>query len=209
MVRIVAQVSVNTPTASSGDRYKYRYGYGGGGGSWGRQQIVYKRPALDLGEKQPLSMNGINEEDGFNSYQSNMINSRIDALNEQTAYINTMITTHRDMRGKQETQQVRENCGNSDKEKEKAKEEEELKKTKIINPKLGKVIYRSRTGEQFVAQHSMQMTIVIEKRTGKSWKTQKIVWNDKVFETKEIWFSEMARLCVDRAEEKMKIVRCD
>ena len=50
MVRIIAELSVNTPTASSGDRYKYRFGYGGGGCD-NRQQIIYRRPAPALGEK--------------------------------------------------------------------------------------------------------------------------------------------------------------
>jgi len=50
MVRIIAELSVNLPNASSGDRYKYRYGYGGGGCD-NRQQIIYRRPAPALGEK--------------------------------------------------------------------------------------------------------------------------------------------------------------
>ena len=83
----------------------------------------------------------------------------------------------------------------------------------VINPKLGKISYRSRTGELFFAQHSVHLTtiFVFDKTTGESIQsqTQKVVWNNKVFETKQKWFSEMAKLCVDRAEEKMKIVRCE
>lgn len=152
MVRIIAELSINTPTASSGDRYKYRYGCGGGGcgsgdGSWGRQQIIYKRTAHALIEKE--------------------------------------------------------------KEKEDLKKEE----VQVINPKLGKIIYRSRSGELFFAQHSVHLTttFVFDKTRGESIQsqTQKVVWNDKVFETKQDWFREMARSCVDRADETMKIVRCE
>jgi hypothetical protein len=213
MVRIIAELSINMPTASSGDRYKYRYGcgYGGGSGYKERQQIIYKRPALVIGEKKSEkqqstmdSNNGGEGYEGFNDYQSNIINSRIDAINEQSNHINNMIATHRDMR---EKQQMREKCGNSEKEKEK---EETTKGAKVINPKLGKIIYRSRTGELFFAQHSVQLTttFVFDKKTGQSTQsqTQKIVWNDKVFETKQDWFSEMARLCID---QNMKVVRCE
>ena len=44
MVRIIAELSVNMPTACSSDRYKYRFGYSGGGGH-GHEQVIYKRPA--------------------------------------------------------------------------------------------------------------------------------------------------------------------
>ena len=143
MVRITAELSINTPTASSGDRYKYRYGCGGGGYNE-RQQIVYKRPA-------PAP-----------------------ALVEK------------------------------EKEKENSeKQKEEVQGVQVINPKLGKISYRSRTGELFFAQHSVHLTtiFVFDKTTGESIQsqTQKVVWNNKVFETKQKWFSEMARLCVDSA----------
>ena len=222
MVRIIAELSINTPTASSGDRYKYRYGCGagcgGGGGNWGRQQIIYKRPASanaegeKKSEKQQSPMDSYNGGEGFNSYQSNVIGTHIDKINDTTIRINTMIATHRDIR---EKQQMREKCRNSEKEKEEEdmKKEEESKGAKVINPKLGKIIYRSRTGELFMAEHSVQLTttFVFDKKTGESTQSQthKVVWNNKVFETKQNWFSEMARLCVDWAEEKMKIVRCD
>jgi hypothetical protein len=204
MVRIIAELSVNTPTASSSDRYKYRYGYGTGGGSWGRQQFVYRRPAHDVGEKQSLAVNDNNENDRFNDCQSNIIHNHIDKINNTTIRVNTMIATHYGMR---------ENYDNSDKENEALKKEEELKGAKVINAKLGKIIYRSRAGELFVAQHSVQMTIVFvfDKKTGQSTQTQtqKIVWNDEVFETKQVWFSEMARLSAERAELNMMIFRCE
>ena len=209
MVRIIAELSVHTPTASSGDRYKYRYGYGGGGCD-NRQQIIYRRPAPALGEKmsqkksekQPLLVmvetHDDDERDTINlDYcDSKFINSEIDK-------INTMVDINRNLH---EMQQMREIIEKSEKEKEKEKEKE-------INHKLGKIIYRSRTGELFEARHSIHMTVVIvfDKKTGRSTQTQtqKVVWEDKVFETKQDWFSEMARKCAAKADENMKIVRCD
>jgi hypothetical protein len=218
MVRIIAELSVNVPTASSGDRYKYRYGYGGGGCD-NRQQIIYRRPAPALGEKmsqkksekQPLLVIGETEDDTGDTINmdycgSNFINSHIDK-------INTMVAVHHNMC---EMQQMREINEKSEKEKEKQKEkEEELKKAKEkgIDRKLGKIIYRSRTGELFEANHSIHMTVVFvfDKKTGTSTQThtQKVIWKDKVFETKQHWFSEMARQCAAKADDNMKIVRCD
>ena len=218
MVRIIAELSINTPTASSGDRYKYRYGCGGGSGGYNeRQQIIYKRTAHALIEKEKEKEkekksslvngdNGREGDEGYNGYQSNVIQNHVDKINEQTDHINTMIAAHRDMR---EKQQMREKCGNSEKEKEKEnmKKEEEVQGVqgaKVINPKLGKISYRSRTGELFFAQHSVHLTttFVFDKTRGESTQsqTQKVVWNDKVFETKQDWFREMARSCVNRAE---------
>jgi hypothetical protein len=207
MVRIIAELSVHTPTASSGDRYKYRYGYGGGG-CGNRQQIIYRRPAPALeekmsqkkSEKQPLLVIVETEDDACDAINidycgSNFINSQIDK-------INTMVDIHRNMHEMHEMQQMREINEKSEKEKEKE-----------INHKLGKIIYRSRTGELFEARHSIHMTVVIvfDKKTGRSTQTQtqKVVWEDKVFETKQDWFSEMARKCAAKADDNMKIVRCD
>jgi uncharacterized FlaG/YvyC family protein len=207
MVRIIAELSVNVPTASSGDRYKYRYGYGGGGCD-NRQQIIYRRPAPALGEKmsqkksekQPLLVIGETEDDAGDTINmdycgSNFINSHIDK-------INTMVAVHHNMCEMHEMQQMREINEKSEKEKEKG-----------INHKLGKIIYRSRTGELFEAHHSIHMTVVFvfDKKTGTSTQThtQKVVWKDKVFETKQDWFSEMARQCAAKADDNMKIVRCD
>ena len=57
----------------------------------------------------------------------------------------------------------------------------------------------------------MTVVIVFDKKTGRSTQThtQKVVWEDKVFETKQDWFSEMARKCAAKADDNMKIVRCD
>jgi uncharacterized FlaG/YvyC family protein len=214
MVRIIAELSVNAPTASSGDRYKYRYGYGGGGCD-NRQQIIYRRQAPALGEKmsqkksekQPLLVIGETEDDVGDTINidycgSNFINSQIDKINTTVAARSNV----------HEMQQMCEINEKSEKEKEK---EEELKKAKEkgIDRKLGKIIYRSRTGELFEAHHSIHMTVVFvfDKKTGTSTQThtQKVVWKDKVFETKQDWFSEMARQCAAKAVDNMKIVRCD
>jgi len=218
MVRVIAELSVHTPTASSTDRYKYRYGCGGSVSN-GRQSFAYRRPALSLGEnmtpkqseKQPLLTNDdIGETVNINNYSSN-INKHIDTINETNIRINTMVEMRRNMR---ETQQMREIIEKSEKEKERQKEEELKKaKEKEINHKLGKIIYRSRSGKLFEAHHSVQMTIgfVLDKKTGQSMRTQtqKVVWNDKVFETKQDWFSEMAKSSDLIADDNMKIVRCD
>jgi uncharacterized FlaG/YvyC family protein len=219
MVRVIAELSVHTPTASSTDRYKYRYGCGGSVSN-GRQQFVYKRPALSLGEnmtpkqseKQPLL---INDDTGdivnINSCGSSIINKHIDTINETNIRINAMVEMRRNAR---ETQQMREIIEKSEKEKERQKEEDLKKATeKEINHKLGKIIYRSRSGKLFEAHHSVQMTIcfVLDKKTGQSIRTQtqKVVWNDKVFETKQDWFSEMAKSSANQDDDNMKIVHSD
>jgi adenine specific DNA methylase Mod len=57
----------------------------------------------------------------------------------------------------------------------------------------------------------MTVVFVFDKKTGQSTQTltQKIVWEDKVFETKQDWFSEMAKVSAQRADENMKVVRCE
>ena len=129
MVRIIAEMSVHTPTASSGDRYKYRFGYGGGGCD-NRQQIIYRRPAPALGEKmsqkksekQPLLVIGETEYDACDAINidycgSNFINSQIDK-------INTMVDIHRNMHEMQQMQQMQQMREINEKEKEKQKEKE-------------------------------------------------------------------------------------
>jgi hypothetical protein len=204
MVRIIAELSVHTPTASSGDRYKYRYGYGGGGCD-NRQQIIYRRPAPALGEKmsqkksekQPLLVIVETEDDACDTINLDYCGSKF--INSQIDKINTMVDINRNLH---EMQQMREINEKSEKEKEKG-----------IDSKLGKIIYRSRTGDLFEAQHSIQLTtvFVFDKKTGTSTQThtQKVVWKDKVFDTKQEWFSEMARLSAAKADDNIKIVRYD
>ena len=216
MVRVIAELSVNTPTACSSDRYKYRFGYsGGGGGATG--QITYKRPApapkssmsqkktehqplLDTWDNVDIVDNGTNICSLYcmNNNISNKVNEIENTINET----NKMILINRQLREKHEKREIDE----KEKEKEKEKQPE-------INRKLGKIIYRSRTGDLFEAHHSVHMTVVFvfDKKTGDSTQTttQKVVWNDKVFETKQYWFSEMAKVSAQRADDNMKVVRCE
>ena len=231
MVRIIAELSVNMPTACSSDRYRYRFGYTGGG-AHGHGQVIYKRPApapvpkssmsQKKTEKVPLLVsedNDVFEDSRLNMNicsfycMNNNISNRVNEIEDTISQTNLLIMNNRLLHEKHEKREIDEKL-EKEKEKEKEKQkEEELKKAKEkeINHKLGKIIYRSRTGDLFEAQHSIQMTavFVFDKKTGKSTQTwtQKVVWNDKVFETKQDWFSEMARLSAQLADENMKIVR--
>ena len=209
MVRVVAEISINSPTASSCDRYKYRYGCGQGSCN-NNQRTIYRRPAPPTGEKmsqkqsekQPLLVNGDDADDNIIDtidIGAAIINVRFNKIDEAVDRINTVVGERRNM---VEMQQMREINRNSEKE-----------KLKEINHKLGKLIYRSRTGDLFEAYHSIHMTefIVVDKKNGQRVKnkTQKIFWNDRIFETKQDWFSEMAKLSYSKADETMKIVRCE
>ena len=134
----------------------------------------------------------------MNNNISNKVNEIENTINET----NKMILINRQLREKHEKREIDE----KEKEKEKEKQPE-------INRKLGKIIYRSRTGDLFEAHHSVHMTVVFvfDKKTGDSTQTttQKVVWNDKVFETKQYWFSEMAKVSAQRADDNMKVVRCE
>jgi uncharacterized FlaG/YvyC family protein len=224
MVRVIAELSVNTPTACSSDRYKYRFGYSGGR-AHGQEQVIYKRPApapkssmsQRKTEQQPLLDVCDNDNNGDNVdnvdnvdngtnicsiyCMNNNISRKVSEIEDTINETNKMIFMNRQLREKHEKHEKREID-----EKEKEKEPE-------INRKLGKIIYRSRTGDLFEAHHSVQMTVVFifDKKTGQSTQTltQKIVWEDKVFETKQDWFSEMAKVSAQRADENMKVVRCE
>jgi len=217
MVRIITEVSVNSPTASSSDRYKYRYGCAKGITS---QKTIYRRPAPPSeekmsqkhSEKQPLL---VNDDDGdadaddynininINNPSAKIINNCFIEVDETVNRIKTIINERRNV---VEMQHMREINRNSEKEKEK-------EKLKEIDYKLGKIIYRSRTGDLFEAYHSIHLTefVVVDKKNGQCVKnkTQKIFWNDRIFETKQDWFSEMANLSYSKADETMKIVRCE
>ena len=213
MVRVVAEMSINSPTASSCDRYKYRYGCGQGSCN-NNQRTIYRRPSPPSGEKmsqkhsekQPLPGIGCDHADHDIIYASNCdiktINDCFNKINETVTHLDAM----------SERQQISEMNQNSEKEKQREKEKEK-EKLPEINRKLGKIIYRSRTGDIFEAQHSIHTTvlIVVDKKTKQSTKTdtQKIVWNDRIFETKQDWFHEMAKISTDKADENMQIVRCE
>jgi len=213
MVRVIAEISINSPTASSCDRYKYRYGCGQGSCN-NNQRTIYKRPAPPTegkmsqkqSEKQPLLVNDDDADDNIidaNNIGVAIIDDRFNKIDEAVDRINTIVGERRNM---VEMQQMREINRNSEKEKEK-------EKLKEINYKLGKIIYRSRTGDLFEAYHSIHLTefVVVDKKNGQCVKnkTQKIFWNDRIFETKQDWFSEMANLSYSKADETMKIVRCE
>ena len=227
MVRVIAELSVNTPTACSSDRYKYRFGYSEGGGATG--QITYKRPApapkssmsQKKTEHQPLldTWDNVDNVDNVDIVDSgtnicslycmnNNISNKVNEIEETINETNKMILMNRQLREKHEKHEKHEK-----REKREIDEKCEKEKQPEINRKLGKIIYRSRTGDLFEAHHSVQITIVFvfDKKTGESsqTRTQKIVWNDKVFETKQDWFSEMARVSAQRADENMKVVRSE
>jgi hypothetical protein len=75
-------------------------------------------------------------------------------------------------------------------------EKEEKRKLLMINKKLGQIIYHSPSGEKFTAAHSIHLHSEshYDKKTRQmiTNTTQKIVWNDKIYNSKEIWFREMA-----------------
>ena len=218
MVRIIAELSVNTPTACSNDRYKYRFGYCGGGGAM--DQVIYKRPASspapapmsNISQKKTETQPSLDSDDNWMNVCSmfcmNNISSKINDINDTISQTNLFIANSRRLREEHEKREI------DEKEKEKENEERLKKEKKLeINHKLGKIIYRSRAGHVYEAQHSIHMTtvFVFDKKTGQSTqtRTQKVVWEDKVFETKQDWFSEMAKASAARADENMKIIRCE
>lgn len=205
MVRIIAELSVHTPTAYSNDRYKYRFGYTGGAS---HGQVIYKRPAsspspmsnMSQKKTETQSSHGYDDKwmEVYSMFCMSNISSRINDINDTISQTNLLVANNRQLREEHEKREKREIDEKCEKERQK---EEELKKAKEkeINHKLGKIIYRSRTGELFEARHSIHTTVVIvfDKKTGRSTRThtQKVVWEDKVFETKQDWFSEMSRQC--------------
>ena len=226
MVRITAELSVNTPTAYSNDRYKYRFGYTGGAS---HGQVIYKRPAsspspspspmsnMSQKKTETQSSHGYDDKwmEVYSMFCMSNISSRINDINDTIIQTNLLVANNRQLREEHDKHEKREKREIDEKCEKERQKEEELKKAKEkeINHKLGKIIYRSRTGDLFEAQHSVQMTVVVvfDKKTGTSTQnsTQKVVWKDKVFETKQDWFSEMARLSAATVDEKIKIVTCE
>ena len=220
MVRVIAELSANTPTSSGTDRYRFRYGYGSGGSSTNdagsASAFTYKRPASVSGEKIPEG----GSDDAL----------EISKINETNNRISIMVEIRRNMhkiQEKQETQQMREINEKSEKEKQEQEErrkqeqvrkqeqekEKEERRRKQINYELGEIIYMARNGGLFQAHHSIHMTVksVYDKKTMQTVQTftEKVVWNDQVFETKQDWFSEMENRSAAEALAKMKIVRCE
>ena len=124
---------------------------------------------------------------------------------------------------KQEVREINEKSEKEKQEREQREQEEERRriqereqeerKKREINTKLGKIIYKTRNGGVFEAHHSIHMTVNsnYDRKTRQMVQTytEKIIWNDRVFESKQEWFSEMNRQCVPIADEDMKVVRWD
>jgi flagellar biosynthesis GTPase FlhF len=83
---------------------------------------------------------------------------------------------------------------------EEQRKREQDEKEREINYKLGEIIYATPNGKLFRAHHSTCMTVrsIYDKKTKKMVETytEKVIWNDIVFESKQDWFSEMRRLSV-------------
>ena len=247
MVRVIAELSANTPASSSMDRYRFRYGYGSGDCG----AFIYKRPAPIPEEKVPekqvetiplLVLSGGDDDDDVGERGRErgreIINSNLAKINETNTRVSMMVEIRRNMhklQEKQETQQMqqmREINEKSEKEKRereqreqeerrrqeqeerrRQEQEKEERRKKQINSKLGKIIYKTRNGGVFEAHHSIHMTVksVYDRKMGDTVQTytEKIIWNDQVFETKQDWFSEMNKLSVAEADSKMQIVRYD
>ena len=216
MVRVIAELSTISPVSSSSDRYKYRHGCGCSG-----DVFTYRRPAFAGG--------GGGGENGDGERGAETIKKHLDEINERNNRITMMVEIRRNMQKIHEKQQVREINEKSQKEKqerekrqrEKEQEEErrreereqEERKKMEINPKLGKIIYKTRNGGVFEAHHSIHMTVNsnYDRKTRQMVQTytEKIIWNDSVFESKQEWFSAMNRLSAEEADANMKVMRWD
>ena len=200
MVRVIAEVSTVSPVSSLSDRYKYRYGCGGSDD---------ERGCRCGGET---------------------IKKQLAEINERNTRISMMVEIRRNMQKLHEKQQVREINEKSEKEKQEQREreqeeelrrqerriqerEQEERRKKEINTKLGKIIYKTRYGGVFEAHHSIHMTVNsnYDRKTRQMVQTytEKIIWNDRVFESKQEWFSEMNRLSAAEADVNIHIVRWD
>ena len=184
MVRITAEVSTssrsstNLLSSESSDRYKYRYGCGGG-----------------------------DDERGCGC-GSETIKKHLAEINETNTRVTMMVEIRRNMQKLHEKQQKREMNEKSEKEKQEQRKreherEQEERRKKEINTKLGKIIYKTRYGDVFEAHHSFHMTVnsSYDRKTRKMVQTytEKIIWEDRVFESKQEWFSEMNRQCAAKS----------
>jgi hypothetical protein len=209
MVRVIAEISVHSPTASSNERHKYQHGYQKNeyvANNMKEQQTVYKRPVLNGGggccgggdssgmDKKPMS-------DAVGDYIIGCIS-------------NILEKNEREQREQQQEQREQhEQQEQQEQQEQREQQEQQERKKKEINTKLGKIIYKTRAGGVFEAYHSVHMTVNYnyDRKTGHMVQTytEKIIWNDRVFESKQEWFSVMNRLSVAEADANMKIVRWD
>ena len=220
-------------------RFRYGYGSGGSSTNDAgcASAVTYKRPA-PVPEKQVETVPLLVASGGGGGYHDDaaaergreIINSRLADIEETNTRISMMVEIRRNMhkiQEKQEMQQMREINEKSEKEKQEQEErrkqeqarkqeqekEKEERRKKLINYGLGEIIYMARNGGLFQAHHSIHMTVksVYDKKTMQTVQTytEKVVWNDQVFETKQDWFREMENRSAAEALAKMKIVRCD
>ena len=203
MVRVIAELSTVSPVSSSSDRYMYRHGC----------------DAVD----------GEYKDEHERVRGAETIKKHLDAIHERNKRITMMVEIRRNMQKIHEKQRVREINEKSQKEKQEREKreqeqqeeerrrreerEQEERKKREINTKLGKIIYKTRSGDVFEAHHSVHMTFSssYDKKTRQTVQTytEKIIWNDRVFESKQEWFSAMNRLSAEEADANMKIVRWD
>ena len=199
MVRVIAEISVHSPTASSNERHKYQHGYQKNEHAANKEhQNVYKRPVLNGGggccgggdssgmDKKPLS-------DAVGDYIIGCISNILEKNQSEQREQREQREQHEQREQEQEEELKRQ-------ERRIQEREEEERKKKEINTKLGKIIYKTRAGGVFEAHHSVHMTINsnYDRKTGQMVKTytEKIIWNDRVFGSKQEWFSEMNRQCL-------------
>ncbi len=209
MVRVIAELFAISPVSSSNERYKYRHGSSG-------DTFSYRR--------QTNASGGGDNDDGERGAET--IKKQLDAIHERNKRISMMVEIRRNMQKIHEKQEVREINEKSEKEKQEREQreqeeerrriqerEKEERKKREINTKLGKIIYKTRNGGVFEAHHSIHMTVNsnYDRKTRQMVQTytEKIIWNDRVFESKQEWFSEMNRQCIPIADEDMKIARWD
>jgi hypothetical protein len=248
MVRIIADTSCQSPTASSCDRYKYRYGcnyHSRNTSKNEREETVYKRPvsasamkgkAVSKKEKDLIVRDGgeggeggeggkvIENVDGCMKYYIDIIADKFIKANNICDTIDTIIAmrpqimwaTKKCDDDNNHEMKIKEDQEKQEREKEKEREwEEEKRKMMMINKKLGQIIYHSTSGEKFTAFHSIHSHSYsyFDKKTRQmtTITTQKIVWNDKIYNSKEIWFREMAMSSLSAdppMDENVKIMRC-
>ena len=204
MVKIIAESSPTSPTVISRDRYKYRYGYGYKDNDSQRavgETTVYRRPVV---KKKDMILDidkTKNDNEGAMNYCIHIIANKFNILDTICDKIDTIVSKrpqiaehcNNDLRDEvHETREINQKSSLHEKEKEKEKEKERERR-EMINKKLGKIVYHSRFGEKFVAEHSTQLHIYSDKYDKKIM-THKVVWNDRIFQTKKEWFSEMEKL---------------
>lgn len=229
MVRVTADVSNVSNTASSSDRYKYRYGYSNPRKGHGDTILKYRRSSQTpvpvkeerLPEKSPSGDDECATVEGCMQYCMDVISKKMGEMNDTIYKINNMICNR--PTGTRVTRAVHDVRMNQDKtteskiDEQKEQQQQDKKEEKLeekektpslpINKKLGSIIYHSKSGEIFIAHHSTLLHSFFDKHNTNV-TTQKVVWNNKLFQTKQEWFNEMSKLSTIHADENSAILRC-